>query len=205
MRLNFMPRERRFYRLFDQNAANVVLAAEALVAVLQNPAAATALQDRISALEHEADEITHEIARSINKTFVTPFDREDIYALSSGIDDVLDFIKEVSDKQSLYDITTASPAAVDLARLLVSATGALRDAIGKLESLKDLEGHWIEVNRLENQADQASRKAISDLFRSGTDPINVMKMKDVYDTLEDALDRCEDVANVIENIVIKNA
>ena len=200
-----MPRERRFYDLFERNSSNVVAAAELLAELLVNPAAPEGRQERISELEHEADEITHEIARSINRTFVTPFDREDIYALSSGIDDVLDFIKEVSDKHSLYDITTSSPAAVELGALLVQSVGQLHDAIVKLESLKGLESHWIEINRIENQGDQVSRKAISDLFRSGSDPILVMKLKDVYDTLEDALDRCVDVANVIENIVLKNA
>jgi len=200
-----MPRERRFYELFERNSNNVVAAAELLVELLKNPAAPEGRQERISELEHEADEITHEIARSINRSFVTPFDREDIYELSSGIDDVLDFIKEVSDKHSLYDITTSAPAAVELGALLLQSASQLRDAIRKLESLKGLEGHWIEINRIENQGDQVSRKAISDLFRSEKDPIHVMKLKDVYDNLEDALDRCEDVANVIENIVIKNA
>ena len=205
MRLNFMPRERRFYDLFERNSNNVVAAAELLAELLKNPAAPEGRQERISELEHEADEITHEIVRSINRTFVTPFDREDIYALSSGVDDVLDYIKEVSDKHSLYDITTSAPAAVELGALLVQSASQLRDAIRKLQSLKGIESHWIEVNRIENQGDQVSRKAISDLFRSDSDPIHVMKLKDVYDNLEDALDRCEDVANVIENIVIKNA
>ena len=205
MRLNFMPRERRFYDLFGRNSDNVVSAAELLVEILQDPGAANGRQERISELEHDADEITHEIVRSINRTFVTPFDREDIYELSSGIDDVLDYIKEVSDKHSLYDITTPTPAAIELGALLLESAVQLRDAIRKLESLKGLESHWIEVNRIENQGDQVSRKAISDLFRSGSDPMQVMKLKDVYDNLEDALDRCEDVANVIENIVIKNA
>jgi len=200
-----MPRERRFYDLFERNSNNVVAAAELLAELLKNPAAPEGRQERISELEHEADEITHEIVRSINRTFVTPFDREDIYALSSGVDDVLDYIKEVSDKHSLYDITTSAPAAVELGALLVQSASQLRDAIRKLQSLKGIESHWIEVNRIENQGDQVSRKAISDLFRSDSDPIHVMKLKDVYDNLEDALDRCEDVANVIENIVIKNA
>jgi predicted phosphate transport protein (TIGR00153 family) len=200
-----MPRERRFYDLFERNSNNVVAAAELLVELLRDPGKPGDRQERIAELEHQADDITHEIVRSINRTFVTPFDREDIYALSSGIDDVLDYIKEVSDKHSLYDITSASPSAIELGGLLVQSASQLRDAIRKLESLKDLEGHWIEVHRIENQGDQVSRKAISDLFRSGSDPIEVMKLKDLYDNLEDALDRCEDVANVVENIVIKNA
>ncbi|MEA2682651.1 MAG: uncharacterized protein QOK05_979 [Chloroflexota bacterium] len=205
MRLNLLPRERRFYELFDRNSDNIVSAAGLLEELLRTPASPEGRQERISELEHEADEITHEIVRSLNRVFVTPFDREDIYALASGMDDILDFIKEVSDKHSLYDVRESAPAAVELGALLVQSTQQLKEAIVKLESLKGIESHWIEVNRIENQGDQVSRKAISELFRGGTDPIHVMKMKDVYDGLEDALDRCEDVANVIENIVIKNA
>ena len=205
MRLNFMPRERRFYELFARNSENVLAAAEVLLDLLRDPGRDGGLKDRISELEHDADEVTHEIVRSINRTFVTPFDREDIYALSSGIDDVIDYIKEVSDKHGLYGLTAAEPPAIELGTLLVESTKQLRDAIAKLESLSDLEVHWIEVNRIENQGDQVSRQAIGDLFRTGTDPMQVMKLKDVYEDLEDALDRCEDVANVIENIVIKNA
>jgi len=200
-----LPRERRFYQLFERNSDNIVSAARLLCELLKNPAVPEERQDRISELEHEADEITHDIIRSLNRVFVTPFDREDIYALASGMDDVLDFIKELSDKHALYDLRTVSPPAVELGALLLHSAEELKAAIAKLESLKDLEQHWIEVNRIENQGDQVSRQAISELFRSGSDPIQVMKMKDVYDGLEDALDRCEDVANVIENIVIKNA
>lgn len=205
LRLNLLPRERRFYTLFERNSDNLVSASELLCELLKNPAAPEGRQDRISELEHEADEITHDIIRSLNRVFVTPFDREDIYALASGMDDVIDFIKEVSDKHALYDLTTVSQPAVELGALLLNSAQQLKAAIAKLESLKDLEPHWIEVNRIENQGDQVSRQAISELFRSGSDPIHVMKLKDVYDNLEDALDRCEDVANVIENIVIKNA
>ena len=205
MRLNLLPRERRFYHLFERNSDNIVTAAGLLGELLRAPAAPEGRQERISELEHEADEITHEIIRSLNRVFVTPFDREDIYALASGMDDVLDFIKEVSDKHSLYDLRDAAPAAVELGALLLQSSQQLKEAIAKLESLKGIEPYWIEVNRIENQGDQVSRQAISELFRGGTDPIHVMKMKDVYDGLEDALDRCEDVANVIENIVIKNA
>lgn len=205
MRLNLLPRERRFYELFERNSENIVSAAALLGELLKDPASPEGRQDRISELEHEADEITHEIVRSLNRVFVTPFDREDIYALASGLDDVLDFIKEASDKHHLYDIRESVPAAVELGALLLQSSRQLRDAIVKLESLKGLEPHWIEVNRIENQGDQVSRQAIGELFRNGADPIEVMKLKDVYEVLENALDRCEDVANVLENIVIKNA
>ncbi|HEY8741347.1 MAG TPA: DUF47 family protein [Candidatus Dormibacteraeota bacterium] len=205
MRFNLLPRERTFYTLFERNSENIFLAAGLLAELLNDPSSPGGRQDRISDLEHEADEITHEIVRSLNRVFVTPFDREDIYALASGMDDILDFIKEVSDKHELYDLREPAPAAVELGALLVQSSQQLKEAIVKLESLKGLEPHWIEVNRIENQGDQVSRQAIGELFRGGVDPIQVMKLKDVYDGLEDALDRCEDVANVLENIVIKNA
>ncbi len=205
MRFNLLPRERRFYELFDRNIDNIVSAAGLLVELLKAPDATEGLQERISELEHAADDITHEVVRSLNRVFVTPFDREDIYALASGLDDILDFIKEVSDKHALYDLRTQSGPAVELGVLLLHAAEQLKGALSKLESLKGLEPHWIEINRIENQGDQISRKAIGELFRGGVDPIQVMKLKDVYEGLEDALDRCEDVSNVLENIVIKNA
>jgi predicted phosphate transport protein (TIGR00153 family) len=205
LRLNLLPRERRFYDLFERNSENIVSAAALLCELLKDPSSPEGRQDRISELEHEADEITHEIVRSLNRVFVTPFDREDIYALASGLDDVLDFIKEASDKHHLYDLRESVPSAVELGALLLQSSQQLRDAIVKLQSLKGLEPHWIEVNRIENQGDQVSRQAIGELFRNDADPIEVMKLKDVYEVLENALDRCEDVANVLENIVIKNA
>lgn len=191
--------------MFERNSDITVAAAETLCSLLQQPQAPEEKQRIISELEHEADDITHEIVKSINRTFVTPFDREDIYALASGMDDVVDYIKEISDKFGLYDLREASAPAIELGGLVLEAAQQLRQAMGKLESQKGLEPHWIEIHRLENQGDQVSRQAISDLFRGAQDPIHVMKLKDIYEVLEDALDRSEDVANVLENIVIKNA
>lgn len=205
MRFNLLPRERTFYTMFERNSDITVAAAETLCSLLQQPQAPEEKQRIISELEHEADDITHEIVKSINRTFVTPFDREDIYALASGMDDVVDYIKEISDKFGLYDLREASAPAIELGGLVLEAAQQLRQAMGKLESQKGLEPHWIEIHRLENQGDQVSRQAISDLFRGAQDPIHVMKLKDIYEVLEDALDRSEDVANVLENIVIKNA
>jgi predicted phosphate transport protein (TIGR00153 family) len=205
LRFNLLPRERTFYTMFERNSDITVAAAETLCSLLQQPQAPEEKQRIISELEHEADDITHEIVKSINRTFVTPFDREDIYALASGMDDVVDYIKEISDKFGLYDLREASAPAIELGGLVLEAAQQLRQAMGKLESQKGLEPHWIEIHRLENQGDQVSRQAISDLFRGAQDPIHVMKLKDIYEVLEDALDRSEDVANVLENIVIKNA
>ncbi len=206
MKLNLLPRERKFYRLFEQDVANIVQAAEVLAALLsQESGRREAAQTKIQDLEHSGDEITHDIIRSLNRTFVTPFDREDIYALASGLDDILDYIEEISQTLSLYKIDAVPPAAAELADLLLLAVQQLQEALGKLEQQKDIDPHWIEVHRIENVGDQVVRRAIGELFGDATDPIEVMKLKDLYDLLEDCLDTCEDVANVIENIVIRNA
>jgi len=205
LRLNLLPRERRFYTLFEQDIANIHDAAEQLQKLMSRPADAGELQVRIRELEHQGDQLTHEIVRALNRTFVTPFDREDIYALTTGLDDVLDYIDEAAGMVSLYGISDVPTAAVEQTSLLCEAVAELQVAIGKLESLKDLEKHWIEVNSIENQGDNVHRTALGELFRTDGDTMRVLKLKELYGVLEEALDRCEDVANVIENIVIKNA
>ncbi|MEA2646305.1 MAG: uncharacterized protein QOE92_1388 [Chloroflexota bacterium] len=206
MRLNLLPRERHFYNLFEKAIANIVAAAEAMGELLGDPRSAPeGLPARIKSLEHDGDEITHEIVRRLNRTFVTPFDREDIYGLASGLDDVLDYIEEVAQTIALYHIDEVPKAAREMADLVQQSARQLEEAIRKLESRKDLEAHWTEVNRLENVGDEVSRQAIGELFSGGAEPIEIMKLKDLYGVLEEALDTCEDVANVIENIVIKNA
>ncbi len=162
-------------------------------------------QTEIKAIEHAGDELTHSVISLLSRSFVTPFDREDIYELSSGLDDVLDYIDEVAETFMLYGIGAVPPAANELAKLVELAVIELQQAISKLESRRDLERHGIEVHRIENLGDDASRLAIADLFSGAHDALSVIKLKDVYTLLENALDRCEDVANVVENIVIKNA
>jgi predicted phosphate transport protein (TIGR00153 family) len=163
------------------------------------------LQREIKDLEHQGDELTHEIVYALNKTFVTPFDREDIYALAAGLDDILDYIDEVADTTNLYGITPIPEPARELARLIMQAVVQLEQAIGKLETGKGGEEHGIEVHRLEDLGDSISRRAIAELFSGYHPPLEVIKLKDLYDLLEDALDRCEQVANVLEGIAIKNA
>ena len=205
MRMPLVPRERRFYDLFDQHARHITEAAHELVELFTHFDDLPARQARIKEQEHQGDEVTHEIVRTLNRTFVTPFDREDIYALSSGLDDVLDFIDEVANTISLYGITRVPDAARQMAELLREAALQVQQAVGKLETTRGLEQHWIEIHRLENQGDTYSRGAIAELFRGGLDTIEVVKLKDLYALLEAGLDRCEDVANVIESITIKNA
>jgi uncharacterized protein len=202
---SLIPRERLFYDLFEQQAATIVRSAGLLERALADVGNLPACQREIKALENRGDEITHEIVRTLNRTFVTPFDHEDIYALASGLDDILDYIEEVADTANLYGITTVPGAARELASLLARAVAQLEQAIGKLESGKGGDEHSAEVHRLENVGDSTSRRAIAELF-SGQHPLlEVIKLKDLYVLLEDALDRCETVANVLEGITTKNA
>ena len=203
--LSFIPRERRFYELFEQQAAVIVRSADLLERALADVANLPTRQQEIKDLEHQGDELTHEIVRTLNRTFVTPFDHEDIYALAAGLDDILDYIEEVADTTNLYGITSIPQPACELARLLAQAVAQLEQAIGKLESGKGSGEHIIEVHRLEDVGDSISRRAIAELFSGQHSPLEVIKLKDLYGLLEDALDRCEDVANVLEGIAIKNA
>jgi predicted phosphate transport protein (TIGR00153 family) len=203
--LSFIPRERRFYELFEQQAAVIVRSAGLLERALADVANLPARQEEIKDLEHQGDEITHEVVRTLNRTFVTPFDHEDIYTLASGLDDILDYIEEVADTANLYRITTIPEPARELARLLAQAVAQLEQAIGKLESGKGGDEHSAEVHRLEDVGDSTSRHAIAELFSGQHQPLEVIKLKDLYGLLEDALDCCEDVANVLEGIATKNA
>jgi predicted phosphate transport protein (TIGR00153 family) len=203
--LSFIPRERRFYELFEQQAAVIVRSAHLLELALADAANLPLRRQEIKALENQGDEITHEIVRTLNRTFVTPFDHEDIYALASGLDDILDFIEEVADTANLYGITTIPEPARELANLLAQAVAQLEQAIGKLESGKGIDEHSAEVHRLEDAGDSTARRAIAELFSGQHQPLEVIKLKDLYGLLEDALDRCETVANLLEGIATKNA
>ena len=203
--LSLVPRERRFYNLFEQQAETLVQSADLLEQALADAADLPARQREIKDLEHQGDELTHEIIRALNRTFVTPFDREDIYELAAGLDDILDYIEEVADTTNLYGITSIPEPAREQARFLAQAVAQLEQAIGKLESGKGSDEHLIEVHRLEDVGDSISRRAIAELFSDQHPPLEVIKLKDLYTLLEDALDRCEDMANVLEGIAIKNA
>jgi predicted phosphate transport protein (TIGR00153 family) len=203
--LSFIPRERRFYDLFEQQAATIVRSTGLLEQALADVANLAACQREIKTLENEGDEITYEIVNTLNRTFVTPFDHEDIYALASGLDDILDYIEEVADTANLYGITTIPEPARELTRLLTLAVAQLEQAIGKLESGKGIDEHSAEVHRLEDVGDSTSRRAIAELFSDQHPLLEVIKLKDLYGLLEDALDRCETVANVLEGIATKNA
>jgi uncharacterized protein len=203
--LSLVPREQRFYDLFEQQAAILVSAGILLKEALDDMENLPVRQREIKDLEHQGDKITYETVRTLNETFVTPFDHEDISALAAGLDDILDYIEEIADTVILYGITSIPRPAGELADLLAQAVAQLEQAVGKLRSGKKGSEYAIEVHRLEDVGDSTSRRAIAELFQGQHDPLDVIKLKDLYSLLEDALDRCEDMANVIENIAIKNA
>jgi uncharacterized protein len=204
-RFSLVPQELVFYDLFKKDVANAVKAAAALRDMVQDYSDIETKARAIKGIEHDGDTITHEIIHKVNKTFVTPFDREDIYGLATSLDDIVDLIEAVADACVLYNVKMPTKHLRDSCDILVLAVQELQKAFEKLDKLVGLEEHWIEANSLENQADQIYRRAIGELFSNGTDATEIVRWKGVYDLLEDANDKCEDVANIIETIVIKHA
>jgi predicted phosphate transport protein (TIGR00153 family) len=205
MRLPFIPREEKFFDLFLDDAQNVLAGARMLEEMFRSYDQRERIASQLRDLERRGDGISHDIGQRLERTFVTPFDREDIHQLISRLDDVLDFIEEIADTCILYRITDPSPPAQAQAETLVKANEEIVRALEKLRTFKGVSPHWIEIHRLENEGDRIARQAMADLFTNGTDPVEVIKWKDVYALLEDAIDACEDVANVIERIVVKHA
>jgi predicted phosphate transport protein (TIGR00153 family) len=200
----FAPKEREFFNLFEEAGNNCVLAASLLERMLDEwPEHGELLRD-VVVCEQEGDRITHDIIQRLNQTFVTPFDREDIIALASGLDDIVDFIEEVADFLTLYRIEAPMEQAQKMARVLHEATRAIAAAIPRLRTQKDIHHYTVEVNRLENDGDRMLREALASLFEQGIDPMMVIRWKDIYERLEDAIDSTETAVNIIEGIIIKN-
>jgi uncharacterized protein len=200
----FAPKEREFFDLFEEAGANIVRAAELLERMLADwPDGAELLRD-VVICEQEGDRITHDIIQRLNSTFVTPIDREDIYALASALDDIVDFIEETADFLGLYRIEAAMDKASVMAGILHESCRAVAGAIPRLRTFKDINHYTVEVNRLENDGDRVLREALASLFERGIDPMLVIRWKDIFERLEDAIDATESVANILEGIVIKN-
>ncbi|HLC43142.1 MAG TPA: DUF47 domain-containing protein [Methylomirabilota bacterium] len=200
-----IPREEKFFDLFEQQGANIVAAARVLDELVHDYANAKAKAEQVKDLEHAGDTLTHEMVKRLNTTFITPIDREDIYALASRLDDVLDLIDAVADRLLLYKISKPTEGCVEMARVIVEAAEETERAVRCLRDLSPYyHKHCIEVNRLENAADRLLRDLLAKLFE-GVDPIEVIKWKELYETMESVTDRCEDVVNVIEGIVLKMA
>ena len=208
MRLSLIPRSGRFYELFDQSTRNLVVASEALTDLLEHFENVETKTAHLKDLEHEGDEITHEIYLQVHQTFVTPFDREDIAALAQRMDDVMDFIEGASTAIITYGITQPTAAARGLADLIRLQCIQLEKAISVLRHkgrLKSILEQLKEINRLENEADSLFLDSMAELFRGEMNPVDIIKWRDIYDQLEQATDSAEQVAHVLEAIVLKHA
>ena len=199
------PRDRHFFDLFEEAGGNILRAAALLEELLTEYPERNELAREILICEQEGDRITHDIIQRLNSTFVTPIDREDIYALASGMDDVVDFIEEVADFLALYRIEAPMEQSQALARILHEAARQIAQAVPRLRTFDDIRHFTVEINRLENEGDRVVRQALASLFERGIDPMLVIRWKDIFERLEDAIDSCESVANILEGIVIKNA
>jgi uncharacterized protein len=200
-----LPHEATFFAMFNKQAENVHEGAKAMAEMLQNFDDPAAGAEKIKSFEHAGDLITHDIMTRLNQTFITPFDREDIHELASTIDDVLDLIDAAAARLVMYHIASVKPGVVDLARTVSEATGKIVCAIRVLKKEDHILDYCIEINRLENQADRQCRDLLAELFDQEKDPIQIIKWKEIIETLEFAADKCEDVANVIEGVKLKNA
>jgi predicted phosphate transport protein (TIGR00153 family) len=204
VKLNLVPQEKEYFRLFSEFAANLDEAARLLVDLMHDFADVKGKARRMLELEHVGDKIVHDIVKRLNKTFITPLDREDIYDLAATLDEVLDSIEAAADMMLLYRIETPAKHAVEQAAVIAKQTAVLRTAIDSLEKRKGLNDHWIEVHRLENDGDRLYRDAVAELFDGDMGCTEIIKWKDIYSTLEGAIDQCEDVANILESIVLKH-
>ena len=200
----FAPREREFFGLFEEAGGNILRAAGLLEQMLDAYPDRSDLAREILICEQEGDRITHDIIRRLNETFVTPIDREDIYALASALDDVVDYTEEVADYLGLYKIEAPMEQAQELARILLQAARAVAGAIPRLRTFRDINHYTVEINRLENDGDRTVRAALASLFETGIDPMMVIRWKDIFERLEEAIDATERAANILEGVMIKN-
>ena len=206
----FVPKDRKFYPMLEQASANLVAVSKVLYELMNtsSPEKRIPLFRQIEKLEHTGDEITHQIFNETSKTFITPFDREDLQRLASGIDDVLDYIHGSAKRIELYKVETMHPSMVKLAELIMSCSNELYNAISGLRSMKNqmkVREALVRVNSIENHADDIFDNAVARLFEDEKDAIQIIKIKEVLSALETATDKCEDVANVIETIIVKQA
>ena len=208
MGLRIIPREEKFFEMFVQQAENALEGAKQLKDLLENYTDVDQKRLLIEKTESHGDEIAHKILEKLNTTFITPMDREDIHALTSALDDILDLIHATAMRLNLYSVNTITPEAVQLANIILRATeetAALVSDLDKMSKPKCMKERWIEVNRLENESDPVSRAAIAALLERETNPIEVIKWKELYEHLETAIDKCEDAVNIIEAVCLKNA
>jgi predicted phosphate transport protein (TIGR00153 family) len=205
MRLSLVPEPAEFYELFTAAGANALVAAQKAETRFREFPNASVMQADVKEIEHEGDRITREIIRLLNTQYVTPFDREDIFALATAIDDVVDHIEEASDLLELYGVQSPTRQALEQSRILTAAVGHLCTAVANLRTQRGVQGELIKLKEFEDEGDRVLRDAIADLFRDERiDPLTVIRWKDIFEALEDALDAAETAANVVGNIVVKN-
>jgi len=202
---SLIPKKNIFFTQFSQHAVNSLEAAQALERLLTDFTDVEVKVRDIHAIEHYGDKLTHEIMRELNETFVTPLDREDIIGIASKLDDVADVAYDVSELILLYKVRSVRPQAIRQAKALVGAATEMVAMMKALEGLKGLEPYWIKIHTFENEGDQVFRDAVGELFANVSDPIEIIKWKDIHSLIEVAIDRCEDVANIVEMIVIKHS
>jgi len=206
--MRLLPHDASFFSHFEQQGQKTVEGCRAFLEMVENPTDLERKAERVKQIEPECDEITHEVVAGLHKTFITPLDRNDIYRLITKMDDIMDMVEAAADRLALYDVRDTSKEAVDLARCLVSGAEHVLGAVSGIRDLSKSDAilqHCVEVNRLENVADSILRGALARLFREEKDPIAVIKWKEIYETLESATDRCEDVANIIEGVLLENS
>lgn len=205
MRFSLLPKDRTFFDLFNKAGQNTLRAAKMLDQVMDTWPEDAGLVREILLTEQEGDQITHDIIRRLNTTFVTPIDREDIYGLATKLDDVVDYIEEAADFLGLYQIEAPMAQAQKMTSILVDSCIQLALSLENLPSFRDLEQYWIEIHRLENDGDRVYRDAVASLFSNGIDPMVVIRWKDMFAVLEKAIDATENAAHILEGIVIKNS
>lgn len=202
-----LTRDKEFWSAFTSHSQLTVKAAGLLVEMLEHPERRQRIVQEISDLEHEGDKITHDTVLALHQTWITPLDRESIHGLISRLDDVLDFVDAAADRVALYEIELARPEAIEIAQILVLSCGEIQRAMGMLQNMKDakpLLALCMHVNRHEHDADQIFRRALARLFNERTEPLELMKWRDILESIETATDRAEDVANIIEGIVLEH-
>ncbi len=206
MGFSLLPKEEEYFTLFSAISTKIQDASNVLVEMTQDTSGKyEPYVKRIKDVEHECDELTHKLTTKLNKSFITPFDREDIYTLSVALDDVVDYIDAGSRAILMYDIHEITEHCKHFAKVIQSLSIELNSAVSMLNKPNNMNQHIIEIHRLENEADDVYFRAIGELFHNATDPIELIKWKEVYEILESATDRCESVANIIEGILLKHA
>jgi len=202
--VRLIPKDTSFFSMFSAMSDNLIAGARALVDLFADYRDVGRKIEEVHRIERAGDELTHSILTKLNQTFITPFDREDIHQLASKLDDVLDFINAAGARTVMYRITTPPPAAGELSKIILMQSQELQKAVSLMQKNGNILAHCVEINRLENEADQVSQHAIAKLFESEKDPINLIKIKELLEFLERATDKAEDVANVLETVVLKN-